>query len=66
VLWRCEGATKMPTRFLQPETPDGVAASAAETAIYLDRWLAAVELAEKLKEAVVKCRVTLVPVKRRD
>jgi len=56
----------MPTRFLQPETPDGVAASAAETAIYLDRWLAAVELAEKLKEAVVKCRVTLVPVKRRD
>jgi hypothetical protein len=39
---------------------------APETAIDLDRWRTAVELVEKLKEAGVKCRVTLVPAKRRD
>jgi len=51
----------MPTRILQPETPDSVAATAVETPIDLDRWRTAVELADKLKEAGIKCRVTLVP-----
>jgi len=60
------GATKVPTRILQPETPDRVAASAVETPIDLHRWRTAVELADKLKEAGIKCRVTLVPAKRRD
>jgi hypothetical protein len=32
----------------------------------LDRWRTAVELAEKLRDAGVKCRVTMVPAKRRD
>jgi hypothetical protein len=56
----------MPTRILQPETPDRVGESAAETAIDLDRWRTAVVLADKLKAAGIKCRVTLVPAKNRD
>ena len=63
--WRCNWGDQNANAY-PPETPDGVAVRAPETAIDLDRWRTAVELVEKLKEAGVKCRVTLVPAKRRD
>jgi len=55
----------MPTSILQSDTPEDVA-RADEPVVDLDRWRTAVEIAQKLREAGVKCRVTLVPAKRRD
>jgi hypothetical protein len=55
----------MPSSILQSDTPDGVA-HGDEPVVDLDRWRTAIELAQRLREAGVKCRVTLVPAKRRD
>jgi hypothetical protein len=55
----------MPSSILQSDTPDGIA-RADEPVVDLDRWRTAVEVAQKLNEAGIKCRVTLVPAKRRD
>ena len=55
----------MPTSILQSDTPDG-AVRAEEPVVDLDRWRTAIEVAQKLKEAGAKCRVTLVSAKRRD
>jgi hypothetical protein len=52
----------MPISILQLDTPDGVVRAVVD----LDRWRTAVEVAQKLNEAGIKCRVTLVPAKRRD
>jgi len=54
----------MPTSILQSDTPEGVV-RADEPTNDLDRWRTAVEIGQKLQEAGVKCRVTLVPAKRR-
>jgi len=53
----------MPSSILQSDTPDGIA-RADEPVVDLDRWRTAVEVAQKLNEAGIKCRVTLVPAKR--
>ena len=55
----------MPASILQSDTPDGVV-RADDPVVDLDRWRTAVEVAQKLREAGVKCRVTLVSAKRRD
>jgi hypothetical protein len=55
----------MPTSIIIPEASEAVA-RADELIVDLDRWRTAVEIAQKLREAGVKCRVSLVPAKRRD
>lgn len=55
----------MPTSILQSDTPGG-GARTDETAVDLDRWRTGVEIAQKLREAGIKCRVMLVTAKRRD
>lgn len=57
--------THMPTSILRPEAPEDVA-RADELVVDLDRWRTAVEIVQKLREAGIKCRVSLVPAKRRD
>ena len=55
----------MPTSILIPEAPEDIA-RADEPPVDLDRWRTAVEIAQKLREAGAKCRVTLVPFRRSD
>jgi len=55
----------MPSSILQSDTPDSVVRT-DEPVVDLDRWRTAVEVAQKLKEAGIKCRVTVVPAKRGD
>jgi hypothetical protein len=57
--------THMPTSILRPEAPEDVA-RADELVVDLDRWRTAVEIVQKLRETGIKCRVSLVPAKRRD
>jgi hypothetical protein len=55
----------MPSSILQSDTPDSVV-RAGEPVVDLDRWRTAVEVAQKLNEAGIKCKVTVVPAKRSD
>ena len=55
----------MPASILQSDAPEGVT-RVDEPVVDLDRWRTAVEIAQKLKEAGVKCRVSVAPAKRRD
>ena len=55
----------MPTSILAAEVHEDVV-RADEPAVDLDRWRTAVEIAQALKQAGVRCSVTVVPFRRRD
>jgi hypothetical protein len=55
----------MPTSTFQSDMSDG-AARADEPVVDLDRWRTAIEITQRLREAGVKCKVTMVPAKRPD